>query len=416
MNSDSAMQGQKPDGPHRPLRTLAAIILIGTLLRAIPILWGTTYWNPVQYNFHPDEPKIVRQVDDFPKYLSDYHDFRYPHFLHMTYGMAWWAIGGAFDLRDDEVSMPGVPGYERTLVFGRILNTLIFGAGGMLLLWLFAKRMFDSRVALFAVAATSIQGWVVASTPLVQTDVPAAFALLAVFYVLLRLDRSPLVRTRQGWLVGILMGVAIAMKYPAGIGWVGVAITALCAPLRKACTWRQALGFLTCAALGCVITFAVFVPGCIYDFESFQLSLQWEFQSKMQQSRFRWADFFDSLFICLPLWILIPACAGWVLSLRKLRTVTPWSIAVCLVASVLISAKAFRPDYAVSLMPFAAVFSGYALWRLADWKPIGRAAAVSYLLAGHLFVGYVVYQRYAGETRYTSEAWIQAHIEPGPLG
>jgi hypothetical protein len=136
----------------------------------------------------------------------------------------------------------------------------------------------------------------------------------------------------------------------------------------------------------------------------------------MKLADFRWELFFRDLFTCLPLWILIPAALGWVLSLSKVRAVTSWSIVACLGISVATSARAFRPDYAVSLMPFAAAYSGYALWRLACWTPIGRKAAVLYLIAGHLFVGYVVYQRYAGETRYTAEAWIQANIEPGPLG
>ncbi len=398
------------------LRTLALIVIVGTLLRAVPILWGTTYWNPVQYNFHADEPKIVRQVDDFPTYLTEYHDYRYPHFLHMAYGVTWWAVGESLDLRDEEVSLPGVPGYERTLVFTRSLNVLIFGLGAMLLLWLFGKRMFHPGAALFIVGASSVQGWVVASTSLVQTDVPSAYALLAVFYVLLRLDRSEAVRPRSGLLAGALLGMAIAMKYTSAVGCLAIGISALAAVRRKALTSDQALGFLGLAALACVLAFLAFVPGAAYDFANFKQSIDWEFENKMKAAEFSFPVFFESLFTCLPVWILIPAAVGMVMCLLKKQSLTTWSIIICTGIYVFISARAFRPDYAVSLMPFAAVFSGYALWKLATFKPAGMALAVLYLVAGHTFVGYTVSQRYLGDTRYTAEAWIVENIEPGPLG
>ncbi|MDF1838031.1 MAG: glycosyltransferase family 39 protein [Planctomycetota bacterium] len=404
----------RPTG--KQLRALALIIIVGTLLRAVPILWGTTFWNPVQYNFHADEPKIVRQVDDFPTYLTEYHDYRYPHFLHMAYGVTWWAVGDALKLRDDKVSMPGVPGYERTLVFTRSLNVLIFGLGAMLLLWLFGKRMFGPGAALFVVAASSIQGWVVASTSLVQTDVPSAYALFALFYVLLKYDRAEGLRPRQGWLLGIIMGMAIAMKYTSAIGWIAILISAVAGIRRQAMTVGQGTGFLILAGLGCILSFLAFVPGAAYDFSNFYLSIKWEFLNKMEHAEFSLSDFLESLFTCLPLWIMLPALAGLALCLVRERSLTVVSMVICMGLYVAISARAFRPDYAISLMPFAAVFSGYAAWKVSTLKTAGMPIAVIYLIAGHVFVGYTVSQRYLGDTRYTAEAWIMENIEPGPLG
>lgn len=400
----------------KQLRALAIIIVIGTILRAIPIMWGSAFLNPVQYNFHLDEPKIVRSVDDFPEFLTEYHDYRYPHFLHTTYGVAWWAVGGALDLRDDKASLPGGPSYERALIFSRILNILLFGLGAMWLLWLFGKRMFEPRAALFIVAASSIQGWVVASTSLVQTDVPSAYALLGLFYLLLQIDRSEVIRPRQGWLVGAVMGVSIALKYTTAIGWLAIGISIIAGARRKAFTPPQAFGFLGLAMLSCVLTFVIFVPGSTYDFSSFYGSIEWEYHNKMKAAEFSMADFLESLFTCLPLWIMLPAGIGVVLSLMAHRSLTTVSIMVCMAIYMLISARAFRPDYAVTLMPFAAVFSGYALWKLASFRPIGLNTALLYLVLGHSFVGWTVYQRYAGETRYAFDAWARANIEPGPLG
>ncbi|MCP5023719.1 MAG: hypothetical protein GY930_18370 [bacterium] len=400
----------------KQLRILALIIVIGTILRAIPIMWSSAFLNPTQYNFHPDEPKIVRSADDFPDFLTEYHDYRYPHFLHTTYGVAWWAVGGALDLRDDTASLPGGPSYERALIFTRALNILLYGLGAMWLLWLFGKRMFDPCAALFIVAASSIQGWVVASTALVQTDVPSAYALLGLFYLLLRIDRSEVIRPRQGWLVGVVMGVSIAIKYTTAIGWLAIGISILAGVRRRAFTASQASGFLALATLSCILTFIIFVPGSTYDFSSFYGSIEWEYDNKMKAAKFSTAGFLEGLFTCLPLWIMVPAGIGVALSLFAQRSLTAASILVCMAIYMLISARAFRPDYAVTLMPFAAVFSGYALWKLASFKPIGLKVALLYLILGHIFVGWTVCQRYVGDTRYAFDAWARDNIEPGPLG
>ncbi len=422
MDSPTTNPDHQPNdlGNWRPtskqLRTLALIIILGTILRAVPFMWGSAILNEVQYNFHADEPKIVRIVDDFPVPFSKMEDYRYPQFLHTTYGAVWWVLGDALDLRDDEPSLPGVPGYERTLIFARILNTLLFGLGAMWLLWLFGKRQFGPSAALFIVAASSVQGWVVASTSLVQTDVPSAYALLGMFYFLLKADRSETVRPRQGWSVGALLGISMAIKYTMAIGALAVVVSTIAAARRKASTPMQAFGFLGVAALASVLTFVVFFPGSVFDFADVYLSIKWEYLNKMKASEFSLSDFIERLLRCLPLWILLPALVGLAMNLFGKHSLTTKSIFLCMSVYMLISARAFRPDYAITLMPFAAVFSGYALWKLAAFKPLGRNAAILYLVLGHSFVGWTVYQRYAGETRYTAEAWIQANIEPGPLG
>ncbi len=422
MDTRTSHSNQEPNdsGSWSPtgqqLRTLALIIVIGTVLRAIPIMWGSALLNPVQYNFHSDEPKIVRIVDDFPVPFDEMEDYRYPHFLHTTYGAAWWALGGALDLRDEQVSLPGVPGYERALIFSRILNTLLFGLGAMWLLWLFGKRMFGPSAALFIVAASSVQGWVVASTSLAQTDVPSAYALLGMFFVLLKIDRSPSIRPRQGLWVGALLGISMTIKYTTAIGALAIVISVIAAVRRKALTFKQALWFSGSVAIACLLAIVVFFPATVFDFADVYGSIKWEYFTKMKAAEFSFETFLKNLLTCLPLWIMLPAAAGLGMSLFAKRNLTTLSIFLCMSVYMLISARAFRPDYAVTLMPFAAVYSGYAMWKLASFKQAGRLVAVLYLVLGHGYVGWTVYQRYAGETRYTFEAWAHKNIEPGNLG
>ena len=404
---------------HKGGRTWACIILlllVGLSLRTYPILWGSEYFHEVQYDLHPDEPKIVRAIDDFPESLRTNHDYRYPTFLHNAIGAAWWTVGSALDLRQPEPSQAGQPAYEKALLFSRALMVLLFGLGGMLLVWAFARSLWNRQVALWALAATSIQAWVVSSTNLVQTDIPAAFGLLAVFFWLLKLDRKENLRPTHGLVAGLILGSATAMKYTSGIGMLALAITWFAAIRRKALDPKPAAGFAGLAFLGALASFLLFVPGAAYDFTSFRISLEYEWISKSKAPDFDWATLWSGLTDCLPLWILVPALLGAVDCLRLKPRTTMLSIAVCLGTYVAISAKAFRPDYAIPLAPFAALFSGVFLWRLSRLGKPWSWLPVAYLIAGHLFVAYVVHARYTQDSRYRFDAWVHENIPPGPLG
>lgn len=390
--------------------------MVGTALRTVPILWGSQFYHEVQYNLHPDEPKIVRYIDDFPESVPANHDYRYPTFLHNLYGLTWWGVGSALDWRSPEESFAGEPSYERALIASRAWQVLLFGLGGMLLVGLAAQRLASRSVVLWAIAATSIQGWVVSSTALVQTDVPAAIGLLGVFWALARIDRSARAEATDGLAPGLWLGAATAMKYTAAIGAVGIVLSAWWAYRRGAASLRTAAGLVGVGALAGAGAFLLFVPGALFDSHHFWLSIQYEFQGKAVGETFAWSKFSRGWLGCMPLWITIPAVlgAGWYAVQARTRT---WlSIAISLALYVLITAPSFREDYAIPLMPFAALSSGYLLARLAQRHPLWRSAAVLYLLAASLHVAWTVVERYRADTRYRFDAWVHEHIQPGPLG
>lgn len=89
-------------------RALAALLVIGVLLRLFPILWGSIYFDPDQYGFHADEPRIVRCIEDFPNPLSTNTDFRYPTLLHNTYDVLWAGFKAGMGWTDLPLDMQGL--------------------------------------------------------------------------------------------------------------------------------------------------------------------------------------------------------------------------------------------------------------------------------------------------------------------
>src|SRR5205085_3738252 len=80
-----------------------------------------------------------------------------------------------------------------------------------LVVFLFARELFGGRAAALAVALFSLEPTVLAHGRVVQTDIPAAFGYLLLFYALHRYDAAPAPRRAAG--LGVAAGVAILSKY-----------------------------------------------------------------------------------------------------------------------------------------------------------------------------------------------------------
>ena len=85
--------------------------------------------------------------------------------------------------------------------------TLLLGA----LVFVFARRYWGPRAALFAVALYSLEPTVLAHGRVVQTDVPSALALLLFSFALYEYLRAPAAR-RAAW-VGLAVGFAAVTKF-----------------------------------------------------------------------------------------------------------------------------------------------------------------------------------------------------------
>jgi hypothetical protein len=80
---------------------------------------------------------------------------------------------------------------------------LTIGLG--LLIFIFARGLFGSRVAVFAVALFALEPTILAHGRVVQTDIPAAFGFLLFFYILRRYLNAP------AWRTALALGLAVCI-------------------------------------------------------------------------------------------------------------------------------------------------------------------------------------------------------------
>ncbi|HEX3557964.1 MAG TPA: glycosyltransferase family 39 protein [Pyrinomonadaceae bacterium] len=103
------------------------------------------------------------------------------------------------------------PGLFESLSFWPRLPMIALTCALGLFVFLFAREMFGARAALFAVALFAFEPTVLAHGRVVQTDIPAAFGYLLLFFALQRYHAAPAPR-RALWL-GVAAGVAMLSKF-----------------------------------------------------------------------------------------------------------------------------------------------------------------------------------------------------------
>ena len=410
---------------------VVALVLVGAALRLYPILWGSAFYSQDQFVFHPDEPKIVRYADDFPGSLQTNTDFRYALLVHHFGGLAWWPVKKLAGWDDDGVfvewstirqpmpegaSMVGHWSYERALIFLRLGIVLIFGVGGTLLLLAFARRAGIVEAAPWVAAAAAIQHWPILSSAVVQTDTPSAALIFLSVFVALGIEQRGQFTARESVLAGLAVGAAVAARYTSGVAALSITCVVVAALVRRRIRLGRAVGFLTGAAAASFAAFIAVVPGSIYSFDEFWGSIAYEYTSKRVLPEFDAARVWDSLTRCAPVWILAPTVIGLVLILRRHRSAALAGGVLGLAVYFAVAYKSLPPDFVMPLMPFAALFSGVALQRLAGLGRAGRWVGILYVLGGLLFTAGAVHERYAGDTRYRGDEWIKANIPPGNLG
>lgn len=401
---------------------VATMLLLGLLLRLVPVLWGSTYFDATQAMFHPDEPKLVRPLDDFPGSLETYKDYRYPTLLPFAFGALWYPVGEALGLRDERPSVPGQPSYEAAQVFGRALNVLVFGLGGLLLIWAFTRRLFGAGPALLALAAANTMGRPVTSAALVLPDIAASVLLFATFFALHRAETRPRLRPRAMVPVGLALGAAAAAKYTSGVGALGVLLVAIHAASRRRVSWSEAAALVATAGGVALLTFLFFVPGAVYDSSAFLDSLAFEYRSKLEIADSSLSLLPRAFGKSFPLWLVAFTLIGLAVARRaRLERAPSFSLlaaGVSLAVYFALSLRAFRADYALPFFPFVAMFAGLGLWSVARLpsRGIGGVVVALALLLGTAQSAHWVALRYTGDVNYRVDRWIEEHLPPGPLG
>jgi hypothetical protein len=169
-----------------------------------PLLIAAGYYHLTANDFRPvnEHPPFAKVLGALPLLLTDTEapaiDARphpdYEYFLNLF--QEFWRA-------NDER-------YESLTFWSRVPSvgvTLLLGV----LIYVFARRFWGERAALFAVALYSIEPTVLAHGRVVQTDIPSALAyLLFAFALYMYLSRPALARAS---LVGLVAGLAVVTKF-----------------------------------------------------------------------------------------------------------------------------------------------------------------------------------------------------------
>ncbi|MHC4948738.1 MAG: ArnT family glycosyltransferase [Planctomycetota bacterium] len=205
---------------------LGLILLLGLALRLAPLTWGLPV-DDADRGYHPDEPKVVRSIVEFPGIYLSTRPFR-------GYGTTLqYALGTVLlPVKPVAVRVADWDAYVRLAWIAARLGGVLAGVVSMLLLHRLARRLYDDRTALLAAGLLAVSLFHVVNSPLATMDVAMGLLILVCFLASFRAHDRPAAGSyaRLGVALGLLVGtkttgalffvvpVGLALLAPAGRG------------------------------------------------------------------------------------------------------------------------------------------------------------------------------------------------------
>jgi len=220
---------------------LAAILVIATVVRVVGSRWG------LPMLLHPDEWAVVDGVIDMARRNS----FEPPWLLrpdHVEMKLDYLAFAGYAQLfrgmsTEAAFALDPAPFY----VIARLM-TAAFGVGTVVLAYLIGRRL-TPLVGLVAAGLFAIFPPFVRHAHFATPDVPLTFALMLMIYALMRYLAT------ASWAslltASFAVAMAIAIKYPGGIGALTIALVVVLAAVRDR-SWLRILTHGVGSAAGVV--------------------------------------------------------------------------------------------------------------------------------------------------------------------
>jgi len=331
----------------------------------------------------------------------------------------------------------GGPEMTRLLFLVSRSVSLLFGLGTVLATFFAARRLFGPRAALFAGAIVTLFVPMVFYSKLGNLDIPYLFWFAASFVVLLRLLESH--RRRDYLLVAVCAAAAVATKDQA----YGLYVFAPLVLLPSLVTARRSEGrrspvagvlldprvwiALAGGAAGYVV-----MSGLALDSERFlqhYRKITGGYAAGYRMFAPTLAGHLENLHLTFKNvefsfgWPLLVAClAGLGLALRvarRERTLLLLAPPLLAVGYHLSFVSVIGYQYDRYWLPWAvllAPYGGWALARLAAWRPSGRrlgAAAVALVFGYSLARAATVDVRMVRDSRYAAERWLAEHVAQG---
>lgn len=196
---------------------IAALVVVGALLRLAGIAWGLPIFGH-RYNFHPDEWPYLLALYSFPHHLVFQKNLSYPMFvpyavsLLSPFQLFFSTISNIVNLiltgKGGAVSFTWVS----LKVLGRFV-TVLLGTGSIVLTAMVARRLFGVAAAIVATAFMALVPFAVSNASFFTPAVPSSFFLILMILATIPMRERGDVRSYA--LVALTLGMLIATMYPA---------------------------------------------------------------------------------------------------------------------------------------------------------------------------------------------------------
>lgn len=384
----------------------------------------------------PDEPTIVGLAVSFRHGDLNPHFFGYP----TLWPYAIFAAFGGFFLVGKVLGVfASVAEFQTRYVvdpspfflLGRFLSAALGTATIPITYRLGADLLASPRAGLLAAVLLAIAPLHVEYSHYLVTDAPLTFAVAGSFLLLLRFVAGA--PRAQPWRVGLAVGLATSLKYPA-VAMALPLLLGVAVRLPRPLPLGRTLSALTGAAAWVLAGFLAATPYAVLDAPAFATGVRTVFGHAWSGHLGFPADvngFVSYLTETMPagsgLAVTILAIAGFALTtcVAAVRRQTTPLLAACFVLAYFASIGSSRTPFArylVPLVPFVALYAAQAVDGIA--RRVG-AGATGWTVAAALVVGMVagplassvrwVAELACPDTRALARAWIERHFPSGSI-
>lgn len=398
----------------RARNALALLILFGFAVRFSSMFWGVGLFSFDHGYYHPDEPKVVNYVRNFPESFWTASDFRYALATHHALLVLYLPLKWVAEIPAIREALPGNADKLWAFLVCRF-GVVLMGTATVWFVFA-AVRQLTGRAgpALIGAFVMSLFPYAVLNSGLAATDVPLAFMIAVVFYVYVRLaDRIPDVR--QGWYgLGILAGIAIGVKYTAA--FIGPALCILIVWRYRSAGSSWATIALNLARLGLAtgIAFLIVMPHAAFRYPFVKASLQFE-MGRIESRAWTIGNYLDCYWTAFG-WPGTVLLLGAMLLLAWKRPKGTVALALFTLFFIIVTARGLLDRYVITIAPLAAIAIGYAAAVPLDSNPVANKVrclgGCTLLAACVLLLAACLYGRYAFDTRSQVTRFVQKNYAP----
>ena len=405
----------------RRLNPIWCVLALALLLR----LAGSRANLPFLYS--PGESIIVRQALAYGSGSLHPYTFIYPplysYFLFGLYG-AYFVVGRGLGIFAglDEFAISYFSDPTAFYWMGRIATALM-GVATIGLVYAIASKAYGRGEGLLAALFLTVSHLHVTHSHYVLTDVPMTFLVALAMWCLLRAASKG---TSTAWvLAGGAVGVATAMKYPAALMGLVVAIGTLVWRRDSGATWRNWLRSALASLGGAILGFVVAFPYALLDFSGLWTELfgiQVELNQGIAKPFAESMWFYARTLFGTGLGPLLGAVSllGLGALLWRRRAVDILLVAFPVIYGLFLGFQGrYQPNWLLPALPFLCIAAAAAVVLLAERFP-RRGARVFLVVAAVVLVAYPAW--YSAfhvksirqkDTRTLAKEWIEANIPPG---